>query len=92
MLPPAGMKQEPIRLCGACYAESPCHKMEWPFKTVRGCVSAVPAKQARHHLCWLLECPNCGARFKVPALSVDSRCQRCLMGFGERANWQKIIV
>jgi hypothetical protein len=34
MLPPAGvgMKLEPIRLCGACYAESPCHRIEWQFK------------------------------------------------------------
>jgi transcriptional regulator with XRE-family HTH domain len=30
MLPPAGvgMKLEPIRLCAACYVESPCHKIE----------------------------------------------------------------
>ena len=94
MLQPAGvgMKQEPIRLCGACYSESPCHKIEWQLKTVTGCVREIPAKQARHQLCMLLECPNCEARFKVPALSVNGRCQRCLMGFGERANWQKIIV
>jgi len=34
MLPPAGigMKLEPIRLCGACYTELPCHKIEWQFK------------------------------------------------------------
>ncbi|MGB7890642.1 MAG: hypothetical protein WCF82_01750 [Microcoleus sp.] len=31
-----GMKQEAIRLCGACYSESPCHKIEWQFKTVQG--------------------------------------------------------
>ena len=86
MWPPAGvgMKMEPIRLCAACYAESSCHKIEWQFKTTQEC--------DRHKLSLLSECPNCGARFKVPALWVDSRCQRCLMGFGERANWQKIIV
>jgi len=35
MLPPqgVGMKCDPIRLCGACYAESPCHRMEWQFKS-----------------------------------------------------------
>ncbi len=35
MLPPqgVGMKCEPIRLWGACYAESPCHQMEWQFKS-----------------------------------------------------------
>jgi hypothetical protein len=47
LLPPAGvgMKLEPIRLCGACYAESPCHKIEWQFKTTVGC--------DRHGLRWL---------------------------------------
>ena len=38
MLPPAGvgMNLEPIRLCAACYVESPCHRIEWQFKvTVR---------------------------------------------------------
>ena len=36
MLPPMGegMKCEPIRVCGACYAESPCHRIEWQFKSV----------------------------------------------------------
>ena len=31
MLPPAGvgMNLEPIRLCAACYVESPCHRIEW---------------------------------------------------------------
>ncbi|MDB9510724.1 TniQ family protein [Kamptonema animale CS-326] len=63
LLPPGvGMKLEPIRLCGACYAESPCHKIEWQFKTTMGC--------DRHGLRLLAECPNCGARFKIPALSV----------------------
>ncbi len=28
------MKCEPIRVCGACYAESPCHRIEWQFKSV----------------------------------------------------------
>jgi len=37
MLPPAGvgMKLEPIRLCGVCYAESPCHRIEWQLKTTQ---------------------------------------------------------
>ncbi|WP_373529505.1 TniQ family protein [Nostoc sp.] len=39
MLPPAGvgMKMEPIRLCAACYTESPCHKIEWQFKDMQAC-------------------------------------------------------
>jgi transcriptional regulator with XRE-family HTH domain len=84
MLPPAGvgMKMEPIRLCAACYAESPCHKIEWQFKGMQRC--------DRHQLSLLSECCNCGARFKVPALWVDGWCQRCFMGFGEMTKYQKI--
>ncbi|MCP6761349.1 MAG: TniQ family protein [Fischerella sp. CENA71] len=85
MLPPAGvvMKIEPIRLCAACYAQSPCHKMEWQFKVTQGCKS--------HKLTLLSECPNCGARFKIPALWVDGWCQRCFMTFTEMVKWQKVI-
>jgi transcriptional regulator with XRE-family HTH domain len=83
MLPPAGvgMKMEPIRLCGACYSESPCHKIEWQFKVTRGC--------DRHKLTLLSECPNCGARLKIPALWVDSWCNRCFLGFEEMTKYQK---
>ncbi|ABA20776.1 conserved hypothetical protein [Trichormus variabilis ATCC 29413] len=83
MLPSAGvgMKMEPIRLCAACYAESPCHKIEWQFKVTRGC--------ARHKITLLSECPNCKARFKVPALWVDGWCNRCFLRFEEMAKYQK---
>ncbi len=86
MLPPAGvgMKMEPIRLCGACYAEVPCHKIAWQFKTTDRC--------DRHKLSLLSECPNCGARFQIPALWVDGWCQRCFMPFGEIVKSQKPIV
>jgi len=83
MLPPpgVGMKLEPIRLCGACYAQSPCHRIEWQFKTTQGC--------DRHKLRLLSECPNCGARFKVPALWTEGWCQRCFMEFGKMTEYQK---
>lgn len=83
MLPPAGvgMKMEPIRLCGACYVESPCHKIEWQFKMTQGC--------DRHKLTLLSECPNCGARFKFPALWVNGWCQRCFTPFSEIVKFQK---
>ncbi len=86
MLPPAGvgMKMEPIRLCGACYAESPCHRIEWQFKETQGC--------NRHLLRLLSECPNCGARFKVPALWVDGWCHRCFTPFVEIVKLQKVFV
>jgi len=85
MLPPpgVGMKLEPIRLCGACYAESPCHKIEWQLKGMQGC--------DRHGLRLLSECPKCGARFKIPALWVDGWCQRCFMTFAEMSKYQKPI-
>lgn len=85
MLSPAGvgMKIEPIRLCGACYAESHCHKIEWQFKVTQGCSS--------HNLTLLSECPNCGARFKIPALWMDRHCHRCFMRFTEMVNYQKSV-
>jgi len=85
MLPPAGVgiKMEPIRLCAACYAESSCHKIEWQFKTTQEC--------DRHKLSLLSECPNCGARFKVPSLWVDGWCQRCSLGFEEMVKYQKYL-
>ncbi|MCC5643708.1 TniQ family protein [Nostoc sp. CHAB 5824] len=85
MLPPAGvgMKMEPIRLCAACYAESPCHKIEWQLKDMQGC--------KQHQLRLLSGYPNCGARFKVPALWVDGWCQRCFTPFVEMTTKQKLF-
>lgn len=85
MLPPAGveMKHSPIRLCGACYTQEPCHRIEWQFKVTAGC--------DRHQLRLLSECPKCGARFVVPALWVEGVCQRCFMTFGEMVKSQKSL-
>lgn len=68
MLPPAGvgMNHSPIRLCGACYAQEPCHRIEWQFKATTGC--------DRHQLRLLSECPKCGARFAIPAKWVEGAC------------------
>ena len=86
MLPPAGvsMQHEPIRLCGACYAETPCHQIKWQFKETGGC--------DRHNLRLLSKCPNCDARFKIPALWELGVCQRCLMTFTEMAEFQKPVI
>jgi hypothetical protein len=83
MLPPpgVGMKLEQSRLCGAYYPNPLCYKIEWQFKTATGC--------DRHQLRLLSDCPNCGARFKVPALWVDRWCQRCFIFFPELVNWQR---
>ena len=78
-----GMKMEPIRLCGACYGESPYHRIEWQLKSVDRC--------HKHQLRLLSECPKCGARFKVPALWVDGWCHRCFTPFADMAASQKNI-
>jgi transcriptional regulator with XRE-family HTH domain len=85
MLPPVrvSMKMEPIRLCAACYVESSAHKIEWQFKVTQGCAS--------HNLTLLSECPNCGARFKIPALWSNGWCQRCFTTFAEMVEHQKTI-
>lgn len=94
MLPPpgVGMKMEPIRLCAACYTESPCHKIEWQFKTTTGCVGGSRGVSHPHRLALLSECPNCGARFKAPALWVDGWCQRCFLTFADMVQSQKPFI
>jgi len=76
-----GMKCDPIRLCGSCYEKSPCHRIEWQYKSVWQC--------PRHHLKLLSKCPHCGARFKVPAFWNDGFCSRCHLSFSALSNWQK---
>jgi hypothetical protein len=85
MSPPkgVGMKLEPIRLCGECYKDIPCHKIEWQLKTTQFC--------SQHELTLLSECPNCGARFKIPAQWLESRCHRCFLPFGEMIEAQKQV-
>ncbi len=77
------MKHEPIRFCAACYEEEPYHRLEWQFKETRGC--------DRHQLRLLSECPNCGKRFKIPALWVEGHCHHCRMTFTEMRPYQKAV-
>jgi hypothetical protein len=79
-----GMKMEPIRLCGACYGEVACHRIEWQLKETSGC--------DRHQLRLLSECPTCGARFSVPASWVEGNCKRCFTPFSAMAMHQKSIA
>ena len=82
MLPQgSGMKHEPIRLCAACYGEELYHRLEWQFKETRGC--------DRHQLRLLSECPNCKARFPIPSVWEEGKCQRCLMSFASMVVRQK---
>jgi hypothetical protein len=76
-----GIKAAPIRLCGACYAEAPCHRIEWQYKSVWKC--------DHHQLLLLCKCPSCEASFKIPALWEEGRCHRCLMPFSQMAHYQK---
>ncbi len=83
MLPPkeVGMKLSPIRLCAACYGEVSCHQIEWQFKQTDRC--------EKHSLRLLSECPNCKARFQIPAMWVDGWCYRCFLPFSEMTKSQK---
>lgn len=83
MLPPkgTGMQWSPIRLCGACYGETPCHRIEWQYKSVWKC--------DRHQLKLLSKCPKCEAPFKQPSFWERGQCERCQMAFAEMHTFQK---
>jgi hypothetical protein len=76
MLPCLGVVSQPrpIRLCGVCYGEIPCHRMDWQHKDA---IAVCP----HHHIRLLERCPSCKSPFKIPALWVDGRCDRCEMRF-----------
>jgi hypothetical protein len=85
MLPPKGVttKPRPIKLCGACYRESPCHRIEWQFKDAFKC--------HRHQLRLLVKCTNCETPFPIPALWVQGECPHCFLPFGTMAKRQKPV-
>ncbi|MEH2392914.1 MAG: hypothetical protein V7K21_15105 [Nostoc sp.] len=90
MLPPKGMtiKPRPIRLCGACYAESPYHRIEWQFKDVMKCVGEA-RRRHRHNLRLLTKCTNCETPFPIPADWVQGECPHCFLPFATMAKRQK---
>lgn len=75
----------PIRLCGACYAECPCHRIEWQFK------SQLTPRCDRHKLKLLMKCPGCETLFPVPSRWIEGRCQnkKCGMRYSRMAKFQK---
>jgi DNA-directed RNA polymerase subunit RPC12/RpoP len=86
MLPSQGMtlQPRPIRLCGAGYAEMPCHRMVWQHKDI---AAACP-----HHPLRLLErCPSCKKPFQIPALWTDGKCHHCGMRFTGMVKYQERI-
>lgn len=82
MLPPKGerIKLEPIRLCAACYADKPYHRLEWQFQSTAGC--------NQHQLRLLSKCPGCEKPFSIPALIQEGRCA-CGMYFKRMVKYQK---
>ncbi|MFM6155523.1 MAG: hypothetical protein ACKPE3_21425, partial [Sphaerospermopsis kisseleviana] len=83
MLPSQGMtmKPRPIRLCAACYAESPCHRVEWQLKDKIRC--------DLHNLRLLIKCTNCETPFPIPADWVKGQCPHCSLPFAKMAKQQK---
>ena len=83
MLPNAGetMNCKSIRLCGACYAESPCHQIQWQYRSVWKC--------DRHQLKLLSKCPACGAKLQIPALWKYGCCHKCHLSFREMMKFHK---
>ncbi|MGH1394464.1 MAG: TniQ family protein [Trichormus sp.] len=83
MLPPkeVTMKPRPIRLCAACYAKVPCHRIEWQYKDKMKC--------DRHNLRLLTKCTNCETPFSIPADWVQGECPHCFLPFATMAKRQK---
>lgn len=86
MLPRKGITQQPrpIRLCGACYAEEPCHRMDWQYKDAIAVCS-------EHGLRLLEQCPSCKTAFQIPALWTDGKCHHCGMRFTSMVKYQARI-
>ncbi|MEO1433369.1 MAG: TniQ family protein [Cyanobacteria bacterium J06633_8] len=83
MLPPKSMtmKPRPIRLCAACYAESPYHRIEWQLKDLMKC---------RHHQLRLLtKCTNCLKPFPIPADWINGECRHCGLQFARMVKVQE---
>ncbi|MBN3869524.1 TniQ family protein [Nostoc sp. JL33] len=83
MLPQKGMtmKPRPIRLCGACYAEEPYHRIEWQYKEKIKC--------DRHQLGLLTKCTNCETPFPIPADWELGECAHCSLSFAKMVKRQK---
>lgn len=83
MLPQEPMKLEPIRLCAACYADTPYHRISWQYKSTQYC--------QKHHLTLLARCPICKAPFPIPSEWDSGTCLRCGTSFADLREFQKHI-
>jgi hypothetical protein len=86
MLPSKGTTHQPrpIKLCGACYAEAPCHRIEWQAKSAKAVIGC-----DRHQLRLLSNCPQCKKPFPIPALWVEGKCKNCSLPFAKMAKFQR---
>jgi len=88
MFPSKGTTHQPkpIKLCGACYAEVPCHRIAWQSKSpdvIIGC--------DRHQLRLLSNCPQCKKPFLIPALWAEGKCKNCSLPFAKMAKFQRAL-
>ena len=61
------------RLCSACYAQVPIHRMRWQRTDLAVC--------EEHGRKLLSACPGCGTGFRLPSLWAEGRCDRCWLSF-----------
>lgn len=86
MLPSKAVTHQPrpIKLCGACYAEVPSHRIEWQIKSTKVAIGC-----ARHQLRLLSKCPQCKNLFSIPALWVEGKCKNCSLPFTRMSRFQR---
>jgi len=88
MLPAKGTTHQPrpIKLYGACYAETPCHQISWQVKSMKEVIGC-----DRHQLRLLSTCPQCKKPFPIPALWVEGKCKNCSLAFAKMARFQRAL-
>jgi len=69
------------RLCAACYAETPMHRVAWQRAKTNRC--------DRHQLQLLVACPVCNTGFRIPALWSDECCEYCDLAFSQMVTFQQ---
>lgn len=84
LLPHKPMQIGTIRLCAACYAMEPYHRMHWQYKATQYC--------EQHELGLLSRCPFCKASFPIPAEWGAGICLRCGNPFADLAKFQKQVT
>ena len=85
MFPPQHepIKPRPIKICAACYAENPYHRISWQLQSTEGC--------KHHRRCLLSQCPErkCKEPFPIPSQLTVLACKKCGMRYATMAKKQK---